>query len=582
MRPHRMLLWFVLLPSLLATSATTVRAQWQIDGGPVCTAENNQVNPRVVSDGAGGTIITWQDLRDGNAPDIYAQHVLASGEVDPAWPADGRALCAVAGSQQTNPEIVSDGAGGAIVTWQDARGNVGFDIYAQHVLASGAVDPAWPANGRALCTAANDQFYPQLVGDGAGGAIVTWNDVRADSPNYDIYAQHVLASGAVDPVWPVDGRALCLAENDQGGPRIASDGAGGAIVTWYDGRGSNYHIYAQHVLVTGTVDELWPVDGVAVCTAPLIQLDPAIVTDGSGGAIITWKDSRAATGFDIYAQRVLASGTVDPLWPVDGQALCTAGSPQGVPQIVTDGSGGAIVAWHDQRGFDLDIYAQHVLASGGVDPAWPADGTGVCTAASHQSYVQIVADGNGGMIATWQDVRSGTSVDVYAQHALASGVLDPAWPTDGKALCQAGNQQDTPYIIGDGAGGAIVSWSDARVGNFDIYASRVYASGGVADVPAPRAAAGLRLLAPYPSPSQGEPVTIDFDLPSRAHASAEVFDAAGRRVRSLMPDGEVSAGRQILRWDGRNEQLRRVPAGIYLVLIRAGGEVAARRMVVLE
>jgi len=49
-----------------------------------------------------------------------------------------------------------------------------------------------------------------------------------------------------------------------------------------------------------------------------------------------------------------------------------------------------------------------------------------------------------------------------------------------------------------------------------------------------------------------------------------------------MPDGEVSAGRQILRWDGRDEQLRRVPAGIYLVRIRAGGELAARRMVVLD
>ncbi len=580
MRPHRMLLWLV-LPSLLATSATTVRAQWQVDGGPVCTAVNTQAYPKVVSDGAGGAIIAWQDLRGGVAYDIYAQHILASGAVDPAWPADGRALC-TAGNEQANLNIVSDGAGGAIVTWQDIRGFVSFDIYAQHVLASGAVDPAWPANGRALCTAADDQSFPEIVGDGAGGAIVTWMDARAGSPNFDIYAQHVLASGVVDPGWPVDGRALCTASNDQGGVKVVSDGAGGAIATWYDGRGSNYHIYAQHVLPTGAVDALWPVDGVAVCTAAYIQLDPAIVSDGAGGAIITWIDNRTTVDFDIYAQRVLASGTVDPLWPADGQALCVATGQQRLPRIVTDGSGGAIVAWQDSRGVGFDIYAQHVLASGAVDPVWPPDGTGLCTAPNNQTLVEIVADGSGGVTATWQDSRSGTSNDVYAQHALASGVVNPAWPTDGAALCQAINDQNSPFLVGDGAGGAIVTWYDSRGTGVDIYASRVYTSGGVADVPASSTAAGLRLLAPFPSPSQGEPVTIGFDLPSRARVSAEVVDVAGHRVRSLMPDGEVSAGRQILRWDGRDEQLRRVPAGIYLVRIRAGEEVAARRMVVLE
>ena len=126
-----------------------------------------------------------------------------------AWPADGQVLCTTAYGQY-NPTIVSDGAGGAIVTWEDLRSGLTYDIYAQHVLASGAVDPAWPADGRALCTAINDQHAPTIVADGAGGALVTWYDYRS-ATNYDIYAQHVLASGAVDPAWPADGRALCTA-----------------------------------------------------------------------------------------------------------------------------------------------------------------------------------------------------------------------------------------------------------------------------------------------------------------------------------------------------------------------------------
>src|SRR5205085_52581 len=177
----------------------------------------------------------------------------------------------------------------------------------------------WHVDGAPVCTAENSQDTPTSVPDGAGGAILTWEDLRGGS-SHDIYAQHVLASGTVDPAWPVDGRALCTASNDQSGARIVSDGAGGAIVTWHDTRGSNYHIYSQHVLASGVVDAAWPVNGVAVCTAPFLQLYPEIVTDGSGGAIITWNDSRTGS-FDIYAQRVKASGIVEPLWPADGQSL---------------------------------------------------------------------------------------------------------------------------------------------------------------------------------------------------------------------------------------------------------------------
>jgi hypothetical protein len=240
--------------------------------------------------------------------------VLASGVVDGAWPADGRAVCA-ATNNQYSPTIVSDGTGGAIVTWYDSRNGTTYDIYAQHVLASGAVDGAWPVDGRALCTAAGNRFFPVIVSDGAGGAIVTWQDLR--SGTYDIYAQHVLASGAVDGAWPADGRALCTAPSNQASPAIVSDGAGGAIVTWYDFRGGAFSdIYAQHVLASGAVDGAWPADGRALSTVGSDQQSPAIISDGSGGAVVAWQDRRNSTNYDIYAQRVGLSGYLGTPEPV--------------------------------------------------------------------------------------------------------------------------------------------------------------------------------------------------------------------------------------------------------------------------
>jgi hypothetical protein len=101
---------------------------------------------------------------------------------------------------------------------------------------------------------------------------------------------------------------------------------------------------------------------VGICAATGYQEFPTIVSDGGSGAIVTWHDYRSEIG-DIYAQRLSASGAVR--WTANGVALCTAAGPQGSTAIVSDGAGGAIVAWQDYRGgTNWDIYSQRVDANG--------------------------------------------------------------------------------------------------------------------------------------------------------------------------------------------------------------------------
>jgi hypothetical protein len=487
MRP---ILWTPALLALLliTTTGRLASAAWPNQSTtnlPISAAAGQQQLPTIASDGVGGAIIAWQDSRSGTLH-IYAQHVLSSGLADPAWPANGRPVCTAINTQDL-PIIASDGAGGAIVAWEDFRTLSTYDIYAQHVLVSGVVDPTWPTDGRALCTAVADQRYPVIVSDGAGGAIVSWIDSRNANPA--VYAQHVLASGAVDPAWPVDGRVVCSAFAQN--MKVVSDGLSGAIITWMDGRSAinNEDIFAQHVLASGTVDPLWPVDGRGLCTAAGDQVLPntnpptfyqPIASDGAGGAIVTWADFRGGGTSDVYAQHVLASGIIDPAWPANGRALCTAANLQDVPNIVSDGAGGGIVAWSDLRGgAAYDIYAQHVLASGAVDAAWPVDGRALCTAASYQLFASIISDGAGGALVAWTDYRSG-GYDLYAQHVLSTGVVDVTWPTNGRGVSTAGNDQYSHAIVSDGAGGLIATWQDFRNGdpfNNDVYAQRVARSG---------------------------------------------------------------------------------------------------------
>jgi hypothetical protein len=570
----------LLVPAL---SAGPVRADWPESGRAVSTAAADQNASRVCPDGADGAIVTWQDDGPGSV-DVFAHHVLSSGELDPAWPVNGRALlsdpAALAGSAagQTFPVIVPDGTGGAVVAWQDGRSSAsGVDLYAQHVLASGRVDAGWPANGAALCTAPGTQNNLVAVPDGAGGLIAAWMDGRSATSDVDIYAQHVLASGAIDASWPVDGAALCTAPGRQAIPRIAGDGAGGAIVTWYDFRSSaitGVDIYAQHVLSSGMVDPAWPGNGLAVCTAAGGQLDPQIVAD-RGGAIITWVDTRDPLG-DIYAHHVLITGAVDSAWPVNGLAVCTDPAEQIRPIIVSDGAGGAIVDWEDARGgFHHNMFAQHVLATGRIDSAWPVNGTALSTRPTEQNAAVIVQDGAGGAIVAWQD-----GFDIFAQHLLATGALDAALSSNGRPVIALPGIEEEPGMVAAGPGRAIVTWTDLRSGlTSDIYAQefRATATTGVGD-PAP--AREVTFGPPSPNPARG-PTTLRFILPRESRPNLSIYDVTGRRVRRLSSRAQ-DAGRHAIAWDLRDDVGRGVVAGLYVARLEVEGRILTRKITVLN
>lgn len=99
---------------------------------------------------------------------------------------------------------------------------------------------------------------------------------------------------------------------------VVSEGTGGAIIAWEDNRiSTNYDIYAQRVDASGVVQ--WTANGTLVCGAIDLQENPRIVSDSAGGAIILWEDNRSAVDRDLYAQRVDSSGTT--LWTANGDPV---------------------------------------------------------------------------------------------------------------------------------------------------------------------------------------------------------------------------------------------------------------------
>lgn len=422
---------------------------------PVSMAANDQDSQQIVPDGSGGAIIVWADRRSG-VYDIYAQRINAAGVAQ--WAANGVAVC-TAVMEQELPQVVSDGAGGAIVAWRDGRSLTDFDIYAQRVDGSGAVQ--WTADGVAVCSAADVQTHPHLVPDGSGGAIIAWQDFRTGS-SYDIYAQRL--NGAGVPQWAANGIPISAATDWQDSVRACSDGSGGAIVAWRDRRSGTYDIYAQRVNSAGAVQ--WTADGVALCTASGIQDPPRIVSDGSNGAIVVWVDHRNPTQ-DVFAQRVNGAGV--PQWTADGIAVCPVTVIKADPQIESDGAGGAIVAWNHAS----DIFAQRLNAAGALQ--WTSGGVPLCAAPTAEGRPQIASDGSGGAIVTWEDDR-GASTDIYAQRVNSAGTVQ--WAANGVPVITAADDQTLPVIAPGAAGATIIAWRDLRNGSTsDLFAQRLSAAG---------------------------------------------------------------------------------------------------------
>lgn len=557
---------YLMLATLLLVPRAT-HSQWQPGGVAICIEDSIQSSAVACPDGSGGVIVAWTDARsfalDKWSLDVYAQRVSAAGF--PLWTSNGVVICA--SHRAEHPRIVSDGAGGAVIVWPDYRYGDG-DIFAQRVDATGAVQ--WTSNGVALTSGYAGQFWPAPAPDGTGGAIVAFSDSRTG--HTDVYAQRIDGSGTV--LWAASGVPLCDLPLDQGasGPLIISDGAGGAIATWEDYRVvlNQFDIYAQRVAPGGEV--YWAVNGIPVCNALGNQQVPAIASDGGVGAIVAWSDYRNGLT-DIYAQRLSGGGAAQ--WTPNGVAVCVATGGQLFPAVAKDGSGGAIIAWYDERSGYADIFAQRVNVSGAVQ--WTTDGNAICSAADNQYGARITEDGTGGAIIAWSDYRSG-NYDIYAQRVAGSGVVQ--WALDGVALETDPGDQWVAAVIEDDNGGVVATYIDQIVDNDDIYAYHIGADGEISTGIGGAIPPSLSIVVgnSYPNPFASR-TFVDVTLGRESAVSAEVFDAAGRRVRAI-DIGRLQSGTSRLAFDGRDGRGRPLPSGVYFYRVRAGNESVTKKLVI--
>jgi hypothetical protein len=409
-----------------------------VSGGPA-----NQRHPAIISDGTGGAIVAWLDDRQSQR-DVYAQRIDASG--NPLWAPNGvpvATACSTEGgcsNRKHDLRMVSDGAGGAIITWREERDSFHASVWAQRIHANGT--PAWTIDGVPVANGPFSAYYPSIAPDAAGGAFIAWQDHRA-WPTVAVFAQRLNAAGM--PAWAADGIPVAAATVFKRpsaaaatAHQVMADGTGGVVVAWVDARNEdgsgNADIYAQRLDASGA--SLWTAGGLALCTRPHDQYQPMIATDGAGGAIFTWEDrgESAPSSFEpqIEAQRVDASGT--PLWAENGVLVSDHRSAE--PRLVTDGANGALVVFEVRNAVTGDsrtgLFVQRLEAGTGERLWSDDDGYAAYDARRGRSCSNdplAVSDGAGGVIVSWRDCRFAGDVH-YGQFAqrISDQVLPPASP----------------------------------------------------------------------------------------------------------------------------------------------------------
>jgi hypothetical protein len=379
-------------------------------------------------------------------------------------------------------QITGDGTGGAIAVYE-ASGN----IYAQKLSPDGI--RTWGNKGVLL--GENGSLFSifqgiHVISDGSGGAFISWPETISRTPPASIYHLDKLDS-AGQKAWRKD-----IASVDQ----LVGDGSGGAI---FDDRPDGINLSLIRIDSNG--DFPWGENGVLL---PQAGNTHRITGDGSGGVLVAWEelqyppDARPGETISttrIFVQRINGSGK--PAWG-DGVLLYT--TPENTyaetPQIIDDGSGGAIVSWHQvpnqiiednsPEAFMMDILVQKVDATGKA--LWRAGGLPLeinrAAAGAFPIEPLPVSDGAGGVIIIWRDFRnpSGNKANLYAQRIDSSGNI--MWQSGGKEV-SVDAINPSHMIKSDGAGGAIVSYfyteprKDLHVQKLDATGEAVWPKDGL-------------------------------------------------------------------------------------------------------
>jgi hypothetical protein len=463
----------------------------------------DQRYPRITLNDRGYSVVVWQDNRNSSSyPDIYGQLVDPSGDTIGG---NFRINDNPGSSIQYQPSCAMDFEGNFVVVWTDYRDGAYGNIYGQRFDSLGN---ALDSNFLVTDTAESSyQYEPDCAMDSAGNFVVVWHDYRNGNPN--IYGQLFDAAGVADSTNFLIEQETVLEYSSS--PRVSMN-EDNFVVTWYRYTGNSSRIFKRRFANDGTpagnqiqVNDL---EGTAS------QQEPEVDMNAGGNIVVTWGDYRELQG--IYFQRLNVQGDTlggnirvanghNPdvevsedssfviVYEVSSdiyyQQFRPNGDSIGSPIEISDTNGGdrsiavvdldsdnnSVVAWHDSRNGDNDIYAQLVNSAG--DTVGSNFRVNDDAGTDQQYWPDVVMNPSGRFLVTWYDGRIGGTSHIYGQMYESDRT-----PVGGNFRIDSGGTFNQYYpktgYLPDG--NFIVAWQDYRIPNA-IYAQIIDSMGTFVD-----------------------------------------------------------------------------------------------------
>ena len=315
----------------------------QIPNGKALSTSTKSYNSAIAFDGK-NYLVAWQQNKSStsNELDIYASHIDTSGQ-----PLSGLAVSTEVKGQMG--PVLAFGNGKYLLVWVDERNTtsgIEYDIYGARVSSAGSLlDPA----GIMISSATGLQSDPDVVFDGTNFFVV-WEDERNGTTDNDIYGARVSSSGIV---LDANGLSLVKKVGHQVKPAIGCDTTN-CLVAFMDAPTAG--VFDVHgFLMTKSGAVVTP--GVfTISSAKNSQYNPRVEFDGSNYLVVWMDDRKVLQKYEIYASRILPSGTVmDP----SGILIFSGKTTSYFPKIAFDGTNYLIV-WREfgvVGGTNSDIYA---------------------------------------------------------------------------------------------------------------------------------------------------------------------------------------------------------------------------------
>ena len=566
-------------------------------------ATGDQTSPAVDYDGE-SFVVSWTDFRAGRTSDIYGARVAQTGVVLDTL---GFPICTALRSQNLSALARDDTL--CLAVWQDSMSGFIFspDIYAARVNRAGRVaDPhgillscgRQSSQTAARAALADSGFlvvweqqdwppdirFARLSPDGwlldsapgCASRYSHWSEspalARADTNSLIVWKEGSNGTGIVGArvshaglLLDTAGTTLTRDTGTFGSPAVASDGTDWLAV-WQQGGTGAEDIFASRVSSAGAVLDS---PGIPVCCANRGQTQPRVAF-GDSTYLVVWVDGRLTGRWDIYSTRIDRLGRVmDSI----GIRMTFDSSYRQTPDIAFGGVN-YLMVW--QEGQSSNGY--HDICAARVSPVGvPIDSGAILIAGGDYDcgLPSVTFDGTDYVVA-WDDTRSGTYCGIYGARVSRWGTVFPTFcispPTDAHA----------PSIASAPGGQLLAVYESGAdsVNHQPFSGSRIWGRlspfEAIEESPTQVAPRMTLDILPNPVNCTGE---VRYVLPVSGHVRLGVYDISGRLVR-LLADDEQRAGSHVLRWDGTDENLRKLPNGVCFVRLETAGRCESRVVII--